>query len=210
MFSSRCGAFCRLIDRLPRHSLLKAAFASRRAPRNSQNSRHTRVQDAFRSSKRARNCFHFLPFLAANRDSSAGYQRLSGQFLFCPSSCRPLRCGPPPTGRKPRQAKRLRWNGTFGLLLQDGALRTNTEQSPPCQEIVGLFAGGRINADSAATRGRRPRAARFKSDDVRIKPEELRPVTMIESRHQAGPMPARSRRRRPARPQRLPLAACRT
>jgi len=40
-----------------------------------------------------------------------------------------------------------------------------------------------IDAASAATQERMPRASRFKSGVVRIKREELIPVTMIELRH---------------------------
>ena len=70
------------------------------------------------------------------------------------------------------------------LLLQDGGVRTNTEQMQPCQDILGLFCRREIDAGfHCNVKGEGLAPGRFKTDDARIKLEEPIHFTMIKSRH---------------------------
>ena len=137
MISSPCGAIARPTGRLPKHSRAtsrpKAAFASRREPRNFQNASCARPGPQ----KRARNCFHFLPFFAANDDLSTGYRRLSGKNYRPTPSVAPGQIPPSRTKARPSQTKKMGLD-SFGFLRPIRGISTGYEQSKsrnrlPCQ-----------------------------------------------------------------------------
>ncbi len=150
--------------------------------------RHARVREAFGSSKRARNGFHFLPFFAANRELPRGYQRLSDK-LFS----RPLL----PAGRRaPRRpvasgARRSGFDGTGHPASPPGRrceneYRTTAALSRNCRSFCRREDRRRFHYNSR----RRAHTARFKKR--RCAPQTRRAYT----RHYDGIAPLG---RRPAR-----------
>ena len=98
-------------------------------PPGSSKTRHARARDVSGSSKRAENCFHFLPSFVAKRDLSKGCQRLSGEIFFSallPADRRVL--------RSDRPIERAVGSGMASTEPDNSAVSFRTA-SQSCQEI---------------------------------------------------------------------------